>query len=61
MNYPSVEQGCMQVFGTQTLMQTPLHLRLLPSTMFKAVLVPQIFFGNVAWKSRSRLVSSQST
>jgi hypothetical protein len=51
MDYPSVEQGCLQVLSTRILLQTPLHL-LLPSTMIVAMLVPHLFFGNAAWQSR---------
>jgi hypothetical protein len=45
MDYPSVEQGCLQVLSTRVLLQTPLHL-LLPSMMFVTVLVLHRFFGN---------------
>jgi hypothetical protein len=58
MDYPSVEQGCLQVLSTLILLQTLLHL-LLPSTMFVAVIMTHFFFGNVAWQSKSQLVSTQ--
>jgi hypothetical protein len=60
MDYPSIEQDCLQVLSTRSLLQTPLHL-LLPSTMFQAMLVPHLFFGDAAWQRRSRRVSIQST
>jgi hypothetical protein len=62
MDYPSIEQGCMQMLSTQILLQTPFHLPL-PSTMFVAMLVPHLFVGNAntAWQSRSRLGSIQPT
>jgi hypothetical protein len=43
MDYSSVEQGCIRVFSTQIILQTPLYL-LLPSMMFVTVLITKKVF-----------------